>query len=184
MSNKMEDVVDLDVFKQQQKKKPDTSSNGGAKYKKKQTKYKNKPGGWEPGKPGALAVCRYQTDGFWQAAMLLYWIKWRWNKKNKIEKNGKEWVVAFAELWAKEAGLSTGEFKNVALPLLKRKGLIEVGTWKFAGKRQTWVHYKPDMLANEFQDDYGFYEMRRQSEFVPLGVGIPNDYVKKPSNFT
>lgn len=184
MSYKIEDVVNLDAFKQQkqQKKKAGVASSGSPKHKK--TKYNNNLGVWKPGTPGALAVCRYQTDGYWQAAMLLFWIKWRWKKPNKIKKNGKEWVIAFAEVWAKEAGLSEGEFKNVALPVLKRKGIIEVATWKFAGKRQTWVHYKPDMLANEFQDDYAFYEMRRQSEFSPPGVGIPNDYVKKKSNFT
>ena len=182
MSETVDDVVIKFSDVKNKKIQPAGSSTqlGKKKYKKKTIKTL---GGWEPGKPGALAICRYQTDGYCQAAMLLYWIKWRWQKKNKINRHGKEWIVSSAENWAKEAGLSTGEYKNIALPVLKRRGIIEVKTWKFSGIRQTWVHLKLDMLFNEFHEEHLFYEMRRQSEFKQIGIGMTNDYVKKRSNF-
>jgi hypothetical protein len=120
---------------------------------------------WQPGQPGALAVCRYQTNGHWQAALLLFWIKWRWKKKKKIKRNGKEWVVAFAEQWMSESGLDEGEYKNHALPYLKKHDLIEVATWKFQGVRQTWIRLKLENLKNQYQEDHSFYELRRKSGF-------------------
>jgi hypothetical protein len=120
---------------------------------------------WKPGTPGAWATCRYQAGGFWQSAALLYWIKWRCQKPNKIKRKGEEWVVASAAEWAKESGLSDAEFKNTALPILKKEGVIEVKTWKFKGVRQTWIRLIPEALANHINQDYEFYEIRRQSNW-------------------
>lgn len=183
MSEKIDDVIvnfsDIQNKKQNGSENSDPMSKN--KYKKKIVK---SSGGWEPGKAGALAICRYQCEGHWQAAMLLFWIKWRWQKKNKPPKRNKEWIVASAQYWAKEAGLSYGEYKNKALPTLKRLGIIEVGTWKYSGKRQTWIHLKLDELKNEFNEEYEFYEMRRQSDFEQLSIGIKKNYVKKKPNFS
>lgn len=183
MSDNVDDVI-VNFSEIQNKKQSNAEKSkpvGKWKYKKKTLKA---PGGWEPGKAGALAICRYQCEGHWQAALLLYWIKWRWQKKNKITRKNKEWVFAPAENWAREAGLSDGEYKNKALPTLKRLGIIEVRAWIFAGKKQTWINYKPEVLLNEFHSEYSFYEMRRKEEFQQLSIGITNDYVKKKPNFS
>lgn len=136
---------------------------------------------WTPGTPGKWAVCRYQVNGYWHAASLLFWIKWRWKKKNKMQRWNKEWIVASADEWAKESGLSQGEYKNQALPILKKLGIIDVKTWKLKGTRKTWIHLNVDALDNTYDTFFEFYEMRREDNFhddTILGSNNHNTYAK------
>lgn len=102
-------------------------------------------------------------------------------EKNKMQRWNKEWIVASADEWAKESGLSQGEYKNQALPILKKLGIIDVKTWKLKGTRKTWIHLNVDALDNTYDTFFEFYEMRREDNFhddTILGSNNHNTYAK------
>jgi hypothetical protein len=100
------------------------------------------------GFPGAFAVARNQAGGDWAAAVFLYRIKFRWQMKNKLARHGLEWVAMSREEWAKESGLTFGEFKNRALPKLRQQPFVTINQWKLKpnGPKRLWVNLDPDWL--------------------------------------
>ncbi len=106
----------------------------------KKTPKAKEPLSW--GAPGALAVARNQADGDWAAGMFLYRIKFRWQMKKKLQRNGLEWVAMSRENWARESGLTFGEFKNRALPKLRKWPFVTIRSMKLKpdGPKLLWVH--------------------------------------------
>ena len=81
-------------------------------------------------------------------AAFLYRIKWRFQMKKKIERFGKEWVAMSRADWAKECGLTIGEFKNRALPRLREQPFVTIRQMKLnpIEPKVLWVHLDPDWL--------------------------------------
>ncbi len=100
------------------------------------------------GFPGAFAVARNQAGGDWAAAVFLYRIKFRWGMKKKLERHGIDWVAMSRENWAKESGLSFGEFKNRALPKLRKCPFVTIRAMKLKpdGPKLLWVHLDLELL--------------------------------------
>jgi hypothetical protein len=112
---------------------------------------KKTPGDKKPpafGFPGAFAVARNQAGGDLAAAAFLYRIKWRFRMKKKLERNGLNWVAMSRDNWAKESGLTFGEFKNRALPRLRQQLFVKIQQWKLEprGPKLLWVNLDPDWL--------------------------------------
>lgn len=115
-----------------------------------------------PGQPGAWAVCRFQCDGDWAAAALLYRLKWRWGQKNKLRRLGLEWIAESSREWALGAGLSFYEFRDHALPRLRKMPFVEVRQMKLhhTGPKLLWMSLRSEELPGTLDGAYEFYEAR------------------------
>ena len=127
------------------------------------------------GAPGALAVARNQAGGDWAAGMFLYRIKFRWRMKKKLERHGKEWVAMSRENWAVESGLTFGEFKNRALPKLRKWPFVTIRSMKLVpgGPKLLWVHL-----------DYHWLDLHTTPfDMHPLHTGVEGIVGKEWTNY-
>jgi hypothetical protein len=132
------------------------------------------------GKPGALAVTRYQAGNDLVSAMLLYRIKFYFRpgvKFKKLTRFGKDWIAMSRSDWAREAGLSEGEMKNRALPRLRKLPFIEIRQMKLtpSGPKLLWVSLDLSILA-EWTDDFEHSQWR-------LNGGTGPGYEKPPQSY-
>lgn len=94
------------------------------------------------GQPGVLARIRFTVGGSWPAAALLYRLKFHLgNEKKGLERKGRRWIAMSRKDWAREAGLSEGELKNSALPILKNEPYFLAQQWKlkYNSQKLLWL---------------------------------------------
>lgn len=92
------------------------------------------------GLPGLYALARNRAGGDWAAGLLLYRLMWRWRMEHKLERLGKQWVAMSRDDWAREAGLSSGEMKNRALPNLRKQAFVTIRGMKLGNRKLLWMH--------------------------------------------
>lgn len=111
---------------------------------------KSKNGKWQG--PGEVALCRKLAGGDMAAGILLHRIVVIWKlRKKKLERFGQEWLAMPNKDWAVSAGLSDAEFKNRALPRLKKEcqAFVEFRTMRLtpASPNILWVNLNTDELS-------------------------------------
>ena len=75
---------------------------------------------WE--RPSLVAIHRAMAGNDLAAGNLLHHIVFEWgNRRRKLERGGQKWLAHSSAAWAIASGLSFGEFKNRALPRLKKE---------------------------------------------------------------
>lgn len=101
-----------------------TSAKTGNAPKKKSTakvaKAKAANEKWE--RPNLNALCRKLAGGDMAAGLLLAHILYVWrNRRGKLERHGQEWLAHKRDAWAEASGLTFSEFRDRALPRLKKE---------------------------------------------------------------
>lgn len=102
--------------------------------------------------PGELARCRAIVGGDMLAAVLLYRIAHLWRAINpKMERHGKEWIAMVSEGWADSAGLSLSEFKNRALPRVRKYAgtIVEIRPMGNGKDKKLWATFDPIAYQSE-----------------------------------
>lgn len=105
------------------------------------------------GKPGAFALSRNQAGGDWAAGLLLFRLKFRWQSKKKLERFGKEWIAMSRSDWAREAGLSEGEMKNRALPILRKRPFVTIRAMRLGNRKLLWMSLDETALHEATKSD-------------------------------
>jgi len=127
------------------------------------------------GVPGAIAVTRNQVGGDWAAALLLYRLKWRWQMKKKLVRLNREWVAMSRSDWAREAGLSEGEMKNRALPILRKCNFVVIRAMMLKETKLLWMSLDLSELESSTLD----FETHNHL----LNGGKPPGYEKPKGNY-
>lgn len=127
------------------------------------------------GEPGAYAMARNQAGGDWAAALLLYRLKWRWQMEKKLKRLGKEWIAMSRSHWAHEAGLSDGEMKNRALPILRKRQFVTIRAMMLGGHKLLWMSLDLAKLLE--------WTTAPEIHEVLLKGGVPPGYEKPPGNY-
>lgn len=95
---------------------------------------------WE--NPNLLAIHRMMAGTDLAAGALLHHIVFEWrNRKKKLSREGRDWLAHSREAWAAAAGLTSAEFKNRALPRLKKHccGFLTVRAMGNGADKKLWV---------------------------------------------
>jgi len=96
---------------------------------------------WE--RPNFNALCRKLAGGDVIAGLLLAHVLYVWrNRRNKLQRHGKDWLAHTRDRWAFAAGLSRHEMTSRALPRL-RNYCFEFLTIKAMGNgtgKKLWIH--------------------------------------------
>ena len=110
--------------------------------------------------PGELARCRAIVGGDMLAAALLYRIAYLWRAIHpKLQRHDKEWIAMVSEGWADSSGLSISEFKNRALPRVRKYAgtIVEIRPMGRGSDKKLWITF-----------DYAAY----QSELAEAGFEL------------
>jgi hypothetical protein len=135
------------------------------------------------GKPGALALARYQADGDWAAGALLYRVKFHFSpQKKRLTRFGLEWVAMSRHDWATEAGLSDSEMNNRALPKLRARPFMEIRAMKLSpnGPKLLWIHLDLVKMHECTHDDEMVEKMQHLNPGKMLGPGLAKPKTNYP----
>lgn len=113
--------------------------------------------------PGEYALCRNLAGGDMAAGILLHRIAVLWKLlKKKLSRGGREWLAFSREDWARTAGLSEGEFKNRALPILRKECSSFLETMQArivpTGPKLLWISIDTEAMAGAVMPQ-DMYEM-------------------------
>lgn len=95
---------------------------------------------WE--RPNLNALCRKLAGGDMAAGLLLahFLFEWR-NRKAKLERNGRYWLAHSREAWAEAAGLTFSEFRDRALPRLRKEcaAFLTISAMGNGTQKKLWI---------------------------------------------
>lgn len=95
---------------------------------------------WEG--PDKLMLCRLLAGGDLRAGLLLFRIVELWKmRKGRLDWAGREWLAMSSKAWANQAGLTDSEFRNYALPRMRRTchEFVSVRQKKLGEKKVLWI---------------------------------------------
>lgn len=134
---------------------------------------------WE--RPNLNALCRKLAGGDMAAGLLLAHILYVWrNRTHKLDRHGKHWLAHKREAWAEAAGLTFSEFRDRALPRVKREcaAFLTVKAMGNGEQKKLWISVDEGLLQDYISGDFAMpWDMfRAQVE----GIGPGNQ--KSPNN--
>lgn len=143
----------------------------------------DKNGTYAPGKLGAWAICRFQCKGDWSAASLLYRLQWRWKQSKKLQRFGHEWIAETSQQWADGAGLSIYEFRDRALPRLRKLPFVQIRQMRLgtSNRKLLWMRLKQEELPQTLELDFQIYMSKMHGGKIIGGEPAPKEtkYLKK-----
>jgi len=95
---------------------------------------------WE--RPNLNALCRKLAGGDMAAGLLLAHILYIWrNRRGKLERHGRDWLAHKREAWAEASGLTFSEFRDRALPRLKKEchGFLTIKAMGNGAEKKLWI---------------------------------------------
>ncbi len=112
---------------------------------------------WE--RPNLNALCRKLAGGDMAAGMLLFHFLYVWrNRRGKLERNGKEWLAHSRKAWAEASGLTFSEFRDRALPRLKKKchEFLTITAMGNGAEKKLWVSVDEIALKEQMHGSGAF----------------------------
>lgn len=134
---------------------------------------------WE--RPNLNALCRKLAGGDMAAGLLLAHILFLWrNRRGKLQRHGCDWLAHKREAWAEASGLTFSEFRDRALPRLKKEchSFLTIKAMGRGAEKKLWISL----------DEIALKEMMHGSGALPWdmfwaqvnGIGPGNQ--KSPNN--
>jgi len=100
------------------------------------------------GVPGPISKMRVILDGNLPAALLLYRVYGRFKYSKKfLNRHGKKWIAMTSNQWATESGLTPAQFRNTAVPILKKEKFVEIRAMCLRPSQPKLMWFSLDMPA-------------------------------------
>lgn len=133
---------------------------------------------WE--RPSLVAIHRAMAGTDLKAGVLLHHIVFEWaNRNKKLERGGQQWLAHSREAWAQASGLTFAEFKNGALPRLKKEccGFLAVQAMGNGADKKLWISVNEMAIMKHYSDVTGMPLDMYLAQLNGIGPG----FQKSPS---
>ncbi|MFV8557497.1 hypothetical protein ACNQ62_05435 [Sulfitobacter sp. SBS6] len=138
---------------------------------------------WE--RPNLNALCRKLAGEDMAAGLLLAHILYIWrNRKKKLERHGLHWLAHKREAWAKASGLTFSEFRDRALPRLRKEcqAFLTIKAMGNGPAKMLWISVDEETLMEFIKGSKTMDWEMFWAQLDGVGVGFhksPNNYYSK-----